>query len=180
MRSSLATHSTPRLPGASGEPWPREQQAITREVDALGPVVLLLAAFCAVIVFFPAEGRVAGPLHEFVVVLLGRATFMLPLAMAFVGVLLVLRDLRPDIALPRRRLVGMAVLAIDVAATEHLMANGRDGTGLVGEWLSGSLIDLFGAPFTSVLLVVLLGLGILLAFNVRWHRATRLPPDAAG
>ena len=27
-------------------------------------MLLLLAGFCAVIVFFPPEGRVAGPLHE--------------------------------------------------------------------------------------------------------------------
>jgi hypothetical protein len=142
-------------------------------------VVLLLAAFCAVIVFFPPEGRVAGPLHELFGILLGRATFMLPLALATVGVMLILHSLRPDMTLPWRRLAGVAVIAIAVAASEQLITNGRDGTGLFGEWLSASLLDLFGGPLTTVLLALLLGVGSLLAFDLRWPKTTTLPPPDA-
>jgi chromate transport protein ChrA len=138
--------------------------------------VLLVAAFCAVIVFFPPEGRVAGPLHELFGALLGRASFMLPVALAFVGAILVLHNLRPDVMLPRRRLVGVAMIAIAVAACEQFIANGREGTGLFGEWLSATFLDLFGGPLTSVLLLVLLGLGILMAFDVKWPK--RSPPAA--
>jgi amino acid transporter len=141
-------------------------------------VVLLLAAFCAVIVFFPPEGRVAGPLHELFGILLGRATFMLPLALATVGVMLVAHGSRPDIRLPRRRLAGVVIIAVAVAASEQLIAQDRDGTGLVGEWLSASLVDLFGGPLTTVLLAVLLGVGSLLAFDLRWPKRTDPPPDA--
>ena len=116
--------------------------------------MLLLAAFCAVIVFLPPTGRVAGPLHELFGILLGRATFMLPLALGVVGTLLVLHAWRPDVALPRRRFAGVAVIALAVAASEQLIAHDREGTGLIGEWLSGLLLDLFGAPLTIVLLVV--------------------------
>ncbi len=132
--------------------------------------MLLVAAFCAVIVFFPPEGRVAGPLHEFLGVLLGRATFMLPVGLVVAGIILILLDQRPDLKLPRRRLAGVGLIALAVAASENLIAKGHPdlGTGLVGEWLSASLLDLFGVPFTIVLLAVLLGSGVLLAFDLEW------------
>ncbi len=145
-------------------------------------MVLLVAAFCAVIVFFPPEGRVAGPLHEFLGVLLGRATFILPLCLTVAGIILILLDQRPALTLPRRRLAGVGLIALAVAASENLIANGRAdlGTGLVGEWLSASLLDLFGGPLTIVLLAVLLGTGVLLAFDLKWPRppATPTPTDA--
>jgi hypothetical protein len=181
LRSSLATQSVPPLRSEAGDPWPREPERLTGGPDAFGPLALLLAAFCAVIVFFPPEGRVAGPLHELLGVLLGRATFMLPLALAVVGAILIVHNLRPDLRLPGRRLAGVAVIALAVAASEQLIATGSNGTGLVGEWLSASLLDLFGAPFTSLLLVVLLGVGIVMAFDLKWPKAPPSPPtpDAA-
>jgi hypothetical protein len=144
--------------------------------------VLLVGAFCAVIVFFPPEGRVAGPLHELLGVLLGRATFILPLALTVAGLILILLDQRPALTLPRRRLAGVGLIALAVAASENIIANGRAdlGTGLVGEWLSASLLDLFGGPLTIVLLAVLLGTGVLLAFDLKWPRppARPTPTDA--
>jgi hypothetical protein len=138
---------------------------------------LLLAAFCGVIVFLPPEGRIAAPLHDGVDVLLGRASFMLPVALAFVGVVLIVRRLRPNAVIPRRRLVGVTLVAITVLASEHLLANDRQGTGLIGTWLTAWLVDLLGPPFTTVVLVGLLGLGVLLAFDVRLPTAAR-PPHA--
>jgi hypothetical protein len=140
---------------------------------------LILAAFCAVIVFLPPEGLIAAPLHDGVDVLLGRASFMLPLALAFVGVVLIVRQLRPAARLPRRRLTGVALVAVTVVASEHLLANDRAGTGLIGRWLTSWFVDLLGFPFTVVALLALLVLGTLLAFNVRVPRAAR-PPDATG
>ena len=149
----------------------------TRGRGSLGPVVLLLAAFCAVIVFFPPEGRVAGPLHELIGVLLGGATFMLPLALAVTGIILIVLGQRPDVTLPRRRFAGVGLLALGVAASENLIANARGGTGtgLVGESLSASLLDLFGAPLTIVLLAVVLGSGVRLAFDLKWPKAPAPP-----
>ena len=67
-------------------------------------------------------------------------------------------------------------------ASENIIANGRAdlGTGLVGEWLSASLLDLFGGPLTIVLLAVLLGTGVLLAFDLKWPKpmAKPTPTDA--
>ena len=141
-------------------------------------MVLLVAAFCAVIVFFPPEGRVAGPLHEFLGVLLGRATFMLPLSLAVAGIILILLGQRPDMMLPWRRLAGVGPIALAVAASENLIANGRAdiGTGLVGEWLSASLLDLFGWPLTVVLLAAFLGSGVVLAFDLKWPKFVAARP----
>jgi hypothetical protein len=172
----------PPLLSEAGDRWSRQRERPTGAPEALGPLVLLLAAFCAVIVFFPAEGRVAGPLHEFLGVLLGRVTFVLPLGLAVCGVILIMRNVRRDLKLPGRRLAGVAMIALAVAASEQLIT-AHDGTGLVGMWLSTSLLDLFGGPFTSLLLVVLLSVGTVLAFDLKWPQATippgsPTPPDA--
>jgi hypothetical protein len=136
-------------------------------------VALLLAAFSSVIVFLPPEGRIAVPLHDALVGLLGRATFMLPLALAFVGLVLIVSVLRPNVVLPRRRLVGVVLLAIGVPPSEHLLGSGGDGTGLIGNWLSSLLLELVGGPVTLLVLGCVLGLGTLLAFDVSLFRVAR-------
>jgi hypothetical protein len=79
------------------------------------------------------------------------------------------------VTLPRRRLAGVGVLLIAVLCSEHLLGAGRDGTGLLGEWLSALLIDLFGPWLTVLLLVVSVAFGVLLLFNAN----LRLPRPAA-
>jgi len=145
------------------------------QLGGVAAACLLLAALCAVIVFLPAEGRISAPLHDAIDILLGRASFMLPLALAFVGVVLIVRQLRPTVRLPRRRLIGITLIAVDVVASEHLLAGGRDGTGLIGNWLTVWLLDLLGPPLTIALLIAVIGAGGLLAFNVRLTRAARSP-----
>jgi 4TM region of DNA translocase FtsK/SpoIIIE len=143
-------------------------------------VAFILAAFFAVIIFLPAEGRVGVPLHDVLALLLGRATFMLPLALAFAGVLFVVRVVRPSTELPGRRLAGIGLLAVAVLPSEQLLGN-DEGAGLIGHWLSAWLLDLIGGPGTLVLLVAVLGLGVLLAFDVRLLRAAKpRTGDSAG
>ena len=132
-------------------------------------MAFILAAFFGVIIFLPPEGRIGVPLHDGLAVLLGRATFMVPLALVFAGVLLVVRALQPSTPLPRRRLAGIGLMALAVLPSEHLLGGG-ESTGLVGQWLSIWLLDLVGGPTTLVLLAVVLGLGVLLAFDVRLLR----------
>jgi hypothetical protein len=142
--------------------------AEAREIRQAPPLVAFtLAAFLAVMIFLPPEGRIGTPLHDGLVLLLGKATFMLPVALVVAGVLLVVRELRPSTPLPRRRLAGTGLLAVAVLPSEHLLANADDGAGLIGKWLSTWLLDLLGGPGTLVLLVAVLGLGVLLAFDVK-------------
>jgi hypothetical protein len=149
------------------QPFTREPETGTTSVAAAS---LLLAAFLAVIVFLPGEGRIAAPLHDALNVLLGRAAFMLPLGLAFLGVLLVVRRFRPRVVFPRRRICGVALIALTVLPFEHLLGGEQAGSGAIGQWLSSMLIELFGEAAALLLLLVLLGFGILLAFNVKAPR----------
>ena len=132
-------------------------------------IAFALAAFLAVMIFLPPEGRLGVPLHDGLALLLGRATFMVPLALLCAGVLFVVRALRPATPLPRRRLSGVGLIALAVLPSEHLLGNDTS-TGLIGQWLSTWLVDLLGGPGTLVLLVAALAIGVLLAFDVNWLR----------
>jgi hypothetical protein len=160
----LAIQHTPFLSAPAGE---------ERQIRQAPPLVAFaLAAFFAVMIFLPPEGRIGVPLHDALALLLGRATFMLPVALAVAGVLLVVRALRPSSPIPRRRLVGVGLIASAVLPSEQLLSGpGDDSTGLIGRWLSSWLLDLLGGPGTVVVLAAALGLGVLLAFNVRLLRA---------
>ena len=136
----------------------------------LGPILLLASAFLAIIIFLPPEGRISIPLRDALGALLGRAAFILPLGCAFVGALMLVRTLRPEVPLPRRRLVGVGLLLIAVLACEQLLAGGNDGAGLVGRWLSSLFIDLLGVAVTLLLLLIVLSLGTWLAFDLHVPR----------
>jgi hypothetical protein len=162
-------------------PQPFTHEPETR-ANGVAAASLLLAAFLTVIMCVPGEGRIAAPLHDALNVLLGRATFMLPLALAFVGFLLVVRRFRPGVAFPRRRLGGVALIALTVLSFQHLLGGEQAGSGAVGQWLSSMLIELFGQAAALLLLLVLLGFGILLAFNVKVprKRSVEAPGHAEG
>jgi hypothetical protein len=112
-------------------------------------------------------------------VLLGRAAFLLPLLLAFVGVVLIVRRLRPAAVLPVQRLVGIAFLTLAVIGGEHLLASDPDGTGLIGRWLTTWLVDLVGPQLTTVLMVSLLAIGTVLVFDLKMRRPIVKQPDAA-
>jgi hypothetical protein len=135
--------------------------------------VLLLAALLAIVVFLPAEGRVGLPLHDGITILLGPTAFALPLGLAFVGVLMTVRQVRPSTALPRKRLVGVGLVALGVVAAEHLLG----GLSLLGAWLTGSVVETFGAPVAVFLVIATVTLGAWLAFDA--HLPQRKKTDAA-
>jgi hypothetical protein len=161
--TQLALSQTPSLPA------PGDQPRAANSGQAPPLVAFTLAAFSAVIVFLPPEGRIGVPLHDGLALLLGRATFIVPIAFIVTGVLLVVRALRPATPLPRRRLAGTGLIALGMLPSEYLLA-GPGTTGLVGRWLGTWLLELLGGPTTVLLLIAVLGLGVLLAFNVRLLR----------
>ncbi|MBV9168851.1 MAG: DNA translocase FtsK 4TM domain-containing protein [Chloroflexi bacterium] len=140
--------------------------------DGAAVVALALAALCAVVLMLPSEGRVAAPLHQALVALLGQAAFVLPVALCVGGVLLLVRSVRPTLRLPRGRIVGLCVLAITVVAAEDRFA--PNGGGIVGAWLSGQLEDLLGGPAAALVLLGGLLCGTLLTFHVRLRELARL------
>jgi len=118
-------------------------------------------------VYAPPEGRILAPLHDAVAALLGQASFVLPLGLVFVGVLLAIRRVRPSVALPTGRLAGLALLAIAVLPAERLLGY---STGLIGDWLAGFLVDILGPPLTVVVTLVVVAVGATLAMAVRLPR----------
>ncbi|MBV8717627.1 MAG: hypothetical protein JO020_26295 [Chloroflexi bacterium] len=139
-----------------------------RRAETLGAIAILGAAVLSVIVFFPAEGRVLVPLHDVMDALLGQATFVLPLGCALAAALGYARRTRPGVALPRRRLAGLGLITIALLPAEHLLGQ---STGLVGQWFTGFLLDLLGAPVAIAFITALAAVGALLAFDVRrWRR----------
>jgi hypothetical protein len=162
-------------PAAAADSPGLEHVRHSRSAAALA--ALALAAASAVIVFLPPAGRVAAPLHDAVWALLGQASFMLPLGLSFVGLVLIVSSARPSAALPCRRLVGVGLIVVSLLPSEDLLGSGAGGTGLIGGWLSSTLLDLLAGAGTLLALLVVLGLGIWLALDLRLPHARR-PADA--
>jgi hypothetical protein len=140
-----------------------------RRTEAWALAAIFVAAVVAVLVFFPAEGRVLMPVRELLDTLFGQTTFILPLGLALVSGLAFARRARPSMELPRRRLAGLGVITVALLPAEHLLGQ---STGLVGEWFTGFLIDVLGGPVTVALTLALVTLGSALAFNLK---PSRLP-----
>ena len=146
--------------------------------DGLAVLGLGLAALCGVVLFLPADGRIARPLHDALGVLLGQAAFLLPVGLFVGGALLLVRSVRPDVALPRRRLLGLGLLTAGVLPAEDVL--GPDNAGLVGAWLRGVLLDWLGPPLTALALVGLVLAGVVLTFGIgRGHLARLVGRRAA-
>ena len=136
--------------------------------EALAALATLAAAVLAILVFFPAEGLVLFPVHAGLDRLLGNAVFVLPLGCALAGALAFVRREWPSLALPKRRLLGLGLITIGVLPAEELL--GRS-TGLIGEWFTGFLLELLGAPFTIAFTTAVMIVGVVLAFEIRhWRR----------
>ena len=139
-----------------------------RRAEAVGATAALLAAILAVVVFLPSDGRVLVPVHQALDGLFGSATFVIPLGLVLASIIAFARRRQPQLALPKRRLVGLALITIGLLPAERLLGQ---STGLVGEWFTGFLLELFGTPLATVLTAALMGLGIVFTFNIRrWRR----------
>jgi hypothetical protein len=135
-----------------------------RRIEAVSGATLLAAAVAAVIVFFPADGRVMAPMHDTFDLLLGRVAFIVPLGLALAGGLGLARRTRPDLSLPRRRLAGLTLITLALLPGDHLLGG---STGVIGEWFTRFMIDLVGPPLTALLVIGLVSAGVVLTFDVR-------------
>jgi hypothetical protein len=138
-----------------------------RRAEALAAVATLAAAILAIVTFLPSEGRVLAPLHGLLDGLLGQATFLLPLGCALAAALGFVRRERPSLPLPKRRLVGLGLITIALLPADRLLGQ---STGLIGEWFTGFLLELFGAPLAIAVIAALVTAGVLLAFDIRRWR----------
>ncbi|HEY3058317.1 MAG TPA: hypothetical protein VGL99_05015 [Chloroflexota bacterium] len=127
--------------------------------DGLAAIAVVLAGLTGVVLFLPAAGFIATPLHDALTALLGRSTFVLPLLLLLGGVLRL-----AHVPLPRARLIGLGCLFLAVLASQHLLVAGD--AGVAGRWLGSVLVDALGGLGTAVVLLAALALGGLLTFGV--------------
>jgi hypothetical protein len=139
-----------------------------RRAETLAASAALAAAVLSVVVFLPPEGRVLAPVHDVLEGLFGHITFAVPLGLALASALGFLRRARPNLPIPRRRLLGLGLITIALLPADHLLGQ---STGLVGEWFTGFLLELLGTPLTITFIAALMGAGLLLTFDLRsWRR----------
>jgi len=144
-----------------------------RRAEVLAAAATIVAAVAAVIVFFPAEGLVTVPVHDALDGLLGETTFLLPVAFALVAAIALVRRTRPDLGLPKRRLVGLGALTLGLLPAERLLGQ---STGFVGGWLTSFLLEALGPLLTVTVTIAFVILGSVLAFDLkprRWPLAAR-------
>ncbi|MBV9356302.1 MAG: DNA translocase FtsK 4TM domain-containing protein [Chloroflexi bacterium] len=156
--------------------------------EASATVAVLLGLLAAVAVFVPADGRLSLVLHDEAERLLGHGSFLVPATLLIAGVLVLVHRFAPDVTLPLRRLVGLALVVLAALPAMQMLSPSGAGTGLVGAWLATSLLDWLGAPVTTLMLLALIVLGGLLAVELSVSdlldrvRRARLPvvhPDLA-
>jgi hypothetical protein len=133
-------------------------------LEGFAGAAIISAAVAAVVVFFPPEGRIEAPVHDALVALLGQDAFLVPIAFIIVGILCLFRISRPDVAVPWRRIGGVALLTLALFPGQKLLGA---STGLVGDALASAFVGLIGTPLTVVLLLVLVGAGSALVFRVK-------------
>jgi hypothetical protein len=162
---------------AVGRAWPLAG-------EGMATVAIVLGLLSAIVVLMPGEGRLSVALHDAFAHALGRAMFLIPVVLFGVGGLTLVHRFAPGARLPVGRLLGLLVLGLAALPAEQLLGGPGAGTGAVGQWLAGGLLEWLGGPATVVLLgagvVVggLLALDVSLADLVAHVHAARVP-DAA-
>jgi hypothetical protein len=128
--------------------------------DGLAALAIGLAGVSVVVIFLPAEGFIAAPLHSTFEALLGRTAFIVPAFLLLVGCIRLLR-----VPLPIGQLLGMSMLLVSVLAAEQLLRAGDAGA--AGQWAADALTAALGAVGATVVLVCALGIGAWLTFGIR-------------
>src|SRR5262245_43871021 len=106
--------------------------------DGLAALTIGLAGVSAVVIFLPAEGFIAAPLHSAFEALFGRTAFIVPPLLLVAGSVRLVR-----VPLPTARLLGVGMLLVSVLAAEQLLHAGDAGA--VGQWEADALTAAMGA-----------------------------------
>jgi hypothetical protein len=127
--------------------------------DGLAVLALFCATLTAVVLFLPAEGWLATPLHDGLFGVLGRTSFAVPLLLVLTGILILRRGRRT----PTLRLIGLGVLGATALPAEHFLA--PQSAGALGEALANALLSAVGGTGAALILVPGLVLGTFLVFK---------------
>ena len=134
--------------------------------DGLGLVLLALAIVLAGAVWFSAAGPVGDWISLGVCTVVGSAAALLPLLVGGWGVLVVMREPRPEVH--SRWLVGTTVVGVGVLGVWHLAAGSpsdvdgvRSAAGVLGRVIGGSLAAGLSAFVAVPLLLLVVVFGLL-------------------
>jgi S-DNA-T family DNA segregation ATPase FtsK/SpoIIIE len=129
------------------------------------------------------SGAIGEPTRKIIALAVGWTAPLLPLWPLTLGLLALVKALRPDYCMPRGRMWSVALAYLALIGLAHLapmaepggLARAQEGKGggLVGFALGTGLSDALGPAAAAVLLVAGLALGIMLAFDVTLSQALR-------
>jgi S-DNA-T family DNA segregation ATPase FtsK/SpoIIIE len=141
---------------------------------------ILLGIVGELTVLFPS-GAIGEPTRRLIALAVGWTAPLLPLWPFVLGVLGLMANLRPELAVPRTRLWGAALAHLALIGLFHLIPLGGpgglaqaqegQGGGLVGFALGTGLRDALGPMAALVLLLAGLALGLLIAWDITLSRA---------
>ncbi len=152
------------------------EAARPRRQELAGVLLVLLGIFSAASMLWPAQGVMLQAWQSLLAALFGWGLFAVPIALAMIGVWLLLRNYRDRMPrLELRQIVGLGLMYLVLLATLHaalgvsgldqaisLALEGRGG-GLIGGGTLGLSLDALGGAGTAVVLlaVVILGISLL-------------------
>jgi DNA segregation ATPase FtsK/SpoIIIE, S-DNA-T family len=134
--------------------------------EVIGTGLVVLAGFILLsLLSAPANGALTGALVDSMRALTGDGRWLVPVLLGVLGLWLVLRRVSEEPVLSGQRVAAGAVLFFVLEAFGDILSPGPEmgtgGGGLIGHWLSQSLVATLGLPMAVVLLFLagLLALG---------------------
>ncbi|MGZ8481953.1 MAG: DNA translocase FtsK 4TM domain-containing protein [Candidatus Limnocylindria bacterium] len=139
-----------------------------RETTAL--VLIFLAILSVIALFAPDAGAIVGPWHDILSTLLGWGIAFAPPLLAGLAVMLWMKTMPAErwMAASGALVVALAVLGmfhLAVGGTSEAVPTGEGG-GVIGLAVSGLLSGALGSAGAWVVLALLVGVGLLLYFNM--------------
>ena len=154
-----------------------------RLIGAAVALAALVGGVVALLAVLMPSGAIGEPLAHWIGLAVGWTAPLFPLWPIALGLLGLLKTLRPDLHLPTARLWGAALAHLALIGLFHLVPIGGpggllkaqqgQGGGLVGFALGTGLRDALGGGPALILLLAALALGLLLACDVTISRAAR-------
>ena len=152
---------------------PAEQLTGAQRSWILGLFVLSLALLTSLSLLSSQHGSLTLLWLKGLRQVFGWGIYVVPIALAILGVWMITLGTDQPLALPGVRMAGGAVLLLAALTMSHLFVeqpeqvawDGRGG-GYVGYWLSNELAGALGRPGAIVILVVLAGIGLMMSLQI--------------
>ncbi|MGA9348394.1 MAG: DNA translocase FtsK 4TM domain-containing protein [Anaerolineae bacterium] len=161
------------------EPFWKQLNANLRPLqrEILGLLVLALAVITILGLFSITSGALSDWWTRFLRRVFGWGAYLVAVGLAAAGISLLLSNLGQGPKARWKTIIGLEIIFVAGLALIHLLSFSQDplrlaesggGGGLVGWAVSSLLIGALGWPFALLMLLVILSLGLAMAFGVSW------------